>query len=131
MAVTLARLIREARLRLDRMSQGELARAVGCTGENITAIENSRNRQPSPRLIASLSSALQLPVGDLYSAIAGTLQWLPWERSGELDYKDPELELMFRRLDGMPDGETKERVKAFIRFTLEEERRERMRELEK
>jgi DNA-binding XRE family transcriptional regulator len=113
------------------MSQGELARAIGCSQENVTAIENGRNRQPSPTLIASLARALDLAVEDIYSAIAGTLHRLPWERAGELDLRDPELELMFRQLDSMPDGEPKERVKAFIRFTLEEGRRRRRRQMEK
>ena len=84
----------------------------------------------SPELIARLARALDLAVEDIYAAIAGTLHRLPWERAGELDLKDPELELMFRQLDNMPDGEPKDRVKAFIRFTLEEERRRRRREAE-
>jgi len=130
MPITLAQLIREARLRIEGMSQGELSRTIGCSQENITAIENGRNRQPSPELIARLARALDLAVEDIYAAIAGTLHRLPWERAGELDLKDPELELMFRQLDNMPDGEPKDRVKAFIRFTLEEERRRRRREAE-
>jgi len=123
MPITLARLIREARLRRGEMSQSDLGRMVGGSEENITAIENGRNRQPSPELIAKLSHALDIPVEDIYAAIAGTLNRLPWEKVGDLDLKDPELELMFRQVDGLLDGEAKERVKAFIRFTLDEGRR--------
>ena len=54
------------------MTQAELARLVGCSEENITAIENERNRQPGPELVAGLSRALDLPVEDIYGAIAGT-----------------------------------------------------------
>ena len=131
MAITLAQLVREARMRLGEMTQGELGRLAGTSLENITAIENERNRQPSPELIAGLSRALDLPVEDIYAAIAGTLNHLPWEKVGDLDLKDPELELMFRQVDSLLDGELKERVKAFIRFTLDEERRRRRHELEK
>gem|GEM_PF-775802 len=127
-AISLARLIREARLRQERMTQAELARLVGCSEENITAIENERNRQPGPELVAGLSRALDLPVEDIYAAIAGTLNHLPWERVGDLDLRDPELELMFRQVDSLLDGEARERVKAFIRFTLDEERRRLRRE---
>jgi len=130
MAITLACLVTEARLRMDGMSQRRLARAVGCSPENLCAIEKARNRQPSPDLIASLARTLDLAVEDIYAAIAGTLRQFPWERAGALDLKDPELELMFRHLDSMPDDEPKERVKAFIRFTLEE-RCKRRREAEK
>jgi DNA-binding XRE family transcriptional regulator len=130
-AITLAQLVREARLRFEGMTQGELAKAIGCSGENVTAIENGRNRRPSPEIMAGLARALELAVEDIYGAAAGTLQHFPWERAGELDLKDPELELMFRQLDSLPEGEPKERVKAFIRFTLDEERRKRRREAEK
>ena len=130
MPITLGQLIKEARLRIEGMSQGELARAIGCSPENVTAIENGRNRQPSPELSTRMARALDLAVEDIYAAIAGTMQRFPWERVGELDLKDPELELMFRQLDSIPDGEPKERVKAFIRFTLDEERRRRRREAE-
>jgi len=129
MATTLAQLIREARMRLDEMTQGELGRLAGTSMENITAIENGRNHQPSPEVIAGLSRALDLPVEDIYAAIAGTLNRLPWHKVGDLDLKDPELELMFRQVDGLLDGEPKERVKSFIRFTLDEERRRRRQEM--
>ncbi len=127
MAISLARLVREARLRQEGMTQAQLAKLVGCSEENITAIENERNRQPSPELIAGLSQALDLPVEDIYAAIAGTLNRLPWEKVGDLDLKDPELELMFRQVDSLLGGEARERVKAFIRFTLDEDRRRRRR----
>lgn len=130
MAITLAQLIKEARMRLGGMTQGELGRLAGTSLENITAIENGRNRQPSPELIGGLSRTLDLPVEDIYAAIAGTLNHLPWEKVGDLDLKDSELELMFRQVDSLLDGEPKERVKAFIRFTLDEERRRRRHELE-
>jgi len=130
MPITLATLIREARLRHGDMKQGDLGRMVGTSEENITAIENSRNRQPGPELINKLSHALDLPVEDIYAAIAGTLNRLPWEKVGDLDLKDPELELMFRQVDGLLDGEAKERVKAFIRFTLDEGRKRMRRERE-
>jgi DNA-binding XRE family transcriptional regulator len=125
MAVTLAQLIREARMRLGNTTQGELGRQVGTSMENITAIENGRNRQPSPDLISGLAQTLDLAVEDIYAAIAGKLNRLPWEKVGELDLLDPELELMFRNVDDQLGGEAKERVKSFIRFTLEEERRKR------
>ena len=130
MAITLAQLIREARIRLGEMTQGDLGRLAGTSLENITAIENGRNRQPSPELIAGLSRALDLPVEDVYAAIAGTLNRLPWEKVGDLDLKDPELELMFRQVESLLDGEAKKRVKAVIRFTLDEERRRLRHELE-
>ena len=129
MPISLARLIREARVRLD-MSQAELARLVGTSAENVTSIENERNRQPGPEVIAGLSRALDLVVEDIYAAIAGTLNHLPWEKVGDLDLKDSELELMFRQVDSLLDGEARERVKAFIRFTLDEERRRLRRETE-
>jgi DNA-binding XRE family transcriptional regulator len=125
MAVTLAQLIREARMRLGNTTQGELGRQVGTSMENITAIENGRNRQPSPDLIPGLAQTLDIAVEDIYAAIAGKLNRLPWEKVGELDLLDPELELMFRNVDDQLGGEAKERVKSFIRFTLEEERRKR------
>jgi transcriptional regulator with XRE-family HTH domain len=130
MPITLALLIREARLRLGEMTQGELGRLASTGMENIAAIENGRNRQPSPQVIAGLSHALDLPVEDIYAAIAGTLNHLPWEKVGDLDLKDPELELMFRQVDSLLDGEPKKRVKAFIRFTLDEERKSRRRKIE-
>ena len=129
MAITLAQLVRGARMRLD-LTQGELGRLAGTSLENTTAIENERNRQPSPDVIAGLSRALDLPVEDIYAAIAGTLNHLPWERVGDLDLKDAELELMFRQVDGLLDGEARERVKSFIRFTLDEERRKLRRQRE-
>ena len=116
-------------MRLD-LTQGELGRLTGTSLENVTAIENERNRQPSPEVIAGLSRALDLPVEDIYAGIAGTLNHLPWERVGDLDLKDAELELMFRQVDGLLDGEARERVKSFIRFTLDEERRKLRRQRE-
>ena len=129
MSITLAQLVKGARMRLD-LTQGELGRLAGTSLENVTAIENERNRQPSPDVIAGLSRALDLPVEDIYAAIAGTLNHLPWERVGDLDLKDTELELMFRQVDGLLDGEARERVKSFIRFTLDEERRKLRRQRE-
>ncbi len=129
MTVSLSRLIKEARIRRE-LTQSELGKLAGTSLENVTAIENDRNRQPSPEVIAGLSRALELRVEDIYSAIAGTLNHLPWERVGDLDLKDPELELMFRQVDDLLDGEAKERVKAFIRFTLDQERRKLARERE-
>ena len=129
MPITLAQLVRGARMRLD-LTQGELGRLAGTSLENVTAIENGRNRQPSPEVIAGLSRALDLPVEDIYAAVAGTLNHLPWERVGDLDLKDAELELMFRQVDGLLDGEARERVKSFIRFTLDEERRKLRRQRE-
>jgi len=125
MAVTLAQLIRYARMRLGETTQGDLGRIAGTSLENITAIENGRNLQPSPEVIAGLSKALDLPVEDIYAAIAGTLEDFPWEKPREIDLRDAELELMFRQIDRLPEGEPKERVKSFIRFTLNEERRRR------
>ncbi|MDD5537779.1 MAG: helix-turn-helix transcriptional regulator [Candidatus Omnitrophica bacterium] len=128
MAVTLAQLIREARIRRGNMTQGELGRQIGTSMENITAIENGRNRQPNPELIAGMAQTLDLAVEDIYAAIAGTLNRLPWEKVGDLDLLDPELELMFRQVDSRLKGEARERVKSFIRFALEEERQKQRRE---
>jgi DNA-binding XRE family transcriptional regulator len=130
MPITLAQLIKEARQRLGSLTQGELGKLAGTSLENITAIENGRNRQPSPDVIAGLSRALELRVMDIYAAITGTLNTYPWDRVGDLDLKDAELELMFRQVDSLLEGESKERVKAFIRFTLDEERRKQRREIE-
>ena len=130
MTVTLAQLIRAARRRLGDITQGDLGKAAGTSLENVTAIENGRNLQPSPELIAGLSSALDLPVEDIYAAIAGTLDDYPWDKSREIDLRDAELELMFRQVDSMLEGEPKDRVKSFIRFTLNEERRRRKQEKE-
>ncbi len=130
MTITLAQLIRAARKRLGDMTQGDLGKAAGTSLENVTAIENGRNLQPSPEVIAGLSVALDMPVEDIYAAISGTLEAYPWNKPREIDLKDAELELMFRQVDGMLDGEPKERVKAFIRFTLNEERRRRKQEKE-
>ena len=130
MTVTLAQLIRSARNRLGNMTQGDLGKAAGTSLENVTAIENGRNLQPSPGVIAGLSRALDLPVEDVYAVVAGTLEDLPWEKPREIDLRDAELELMFRQVDSMLEGEPKERVKAFIRFTLNEERRQRKQEKE-
>jgi len=130
MAVTLAQLIRAARRRLGDMTQGDLGRMAGTSLENVTAIENGRNFQPSPELIAGLSSALDMPVEDIYASIAGTLEDYPWEKPREIDLRDAELELMFRQVDSLLEGESKDRVKSFIRFTLNEERRRRKQEKE-
>ena len=130
MTVTLAQLIRAARRRLGDITQGDLGKAAGTSLENVTAIENGRNLQPSPELIAGLSSALDLPVADIYAAIAGTLDDYPWDKPREIDLRDAELELMFRQVDSMLEGEPKDRVKSFIRFTLNEERRRRKQEKE-
>ena len=130
MAITLAKLVREARLRVGSMTQGDLARLVGTSLENVTAIENGRNRQPSPDIVRGLSQTLDIPVPDIYAAITETLNHMPWDRVGDLDLSDPELELMFRQVDSLLKGEPRDRVKAFIRFTLDEERRRRRRELD-
>ena len=130
MTVTLAQLIRAARRRLGDMTQGDLGRMAGTSLENVTAIENGRNLQPSPELIAGLSRALDLPVEDIYASITGTLEYFPWDKQREIDLRDAELELMFRQVDSLLEGEPKERVKSFIRFTLNEERRRRKQEKE-
>jgi len=130
MSVTLAQLIRAARRRLGNMTQGDLGKAAGTSLENVTAIENGRNLQPGPEVIAGLSAALDLPVEDIYASIAGTLNDYPWEKPREIDLRDAELELMFRQVDSMLEGEPKERVKSFIRFTLNEERQRRKQEKE-
>lgn len=122
MPIALAQLVREARQRHD-LTQGELGKLAGTSLENVTAIENSRNRQPSPEVIAGLSRSLDMSVEDIYSAISGTLNHFPWEKVGDLDLRDPELELMFRQVDAQLDGSARESVKAFIRFTLDEKRR--------
>ena len=128
MSITLAQLIRTARMRLGETTQGDLGRMAGTSLENVTAIENGRNLQPSPEVITGLSKALDLPVVDIYAAITGTLKDFPWEEPRELDLRDAELELMFRQVDSLLDGTPKERVKSFIRFTLNEERRRRKEE---
>jgi len=130
MTVTLAQLIRAARRRLGDMTQGDLGKAAGTSLENVTAIENGRNLQPGPEVIAGLSASLDLPVEDIYASIAGTLNDYPWEKPREIDLRDAELELMFRQVDSMLEGEPKERVKSFIRFTLNEERQRRKQEKE-
>jgi transcriptional regulator with XRE-family HTH domain len=130
MTVTLAQLIRGARRRQGDMTQGDLGKEAGTSLENVTAIENGRNLQPSPEVIAGLSAALDLPVGDIYAAIAGTLEDYPWEKPREIDLRDAELELMFRQVDSLLEGEAKESVKAFIRFTLNKERIRRKQEKE-
>ncbi len=130
MSISLAKLIREARSRQGSLTQADLSRLVDTSLENITAIENGRNKQPKPDIIAGLAQILELRLADIYAAITGTLNHYPWDRIGDLDLKDPELELMFRQVDSLLEGEPKERVKAFIRFTLEEERRRLSREKE-
>lgn len=129
MPISLAKLVKEARLR-QGLTQGELAMLAGTGLENITAIENSRNRQPRAELIARLARALELRVEDIYGAITGTLNHLPWEKVGDLDLKDPELELMFRQVDDLSDEDAKGSVKDFIRFTLARERRRLQQEME-
>ena len=130
MTISLASLIREARTRQGNMTQGDLGNLAGTSLENITSIENGRNLQPKPDIIAGMSRALDLTVVDIYAAITGTLNNFPWDRVGELDLKDTELELMFTQVDSMLEGEAKDRVKAFIRFTIDEERRKLRREAE-
>jgi transcriptional regulator with XRE-family HTH domain len=130
MTISLASLIREARARQGNMTQGDLGNLAGTSLENITSIENGRNLQPKPDIIAGLARALDLNIVDIYAAITGTLNNFPWDRVGELDLKDTELELMFKQVDSMLVGEAKDRVKAFIRFTIDEERRKLRREAE-
>jgi transcriptional regulator with XRE-family HTH domain len=130
MKISLASLIREARARQGNMTQGDLGNLAGTSLENITSIENGRNLQPKPDIIAGMAKALDLGIVDIYAAITGTLNNFPWERVGELDLKDTELELMFKQVDSMLAGEAKDRVKAFIRFTIDEERRKLRREAE-
>jgi len=127
MTVTLSHLIRSARKRLGDITQKDLGRMVGTSLENVTAIENGRNLQPKREIITGLSKALDLPVEYIYSAILGVLEELPWEKSGKIDLKDPELEFMFRQVDNLPDEKPKENVKAFIKFTLDKERRKSQR----
>ena len=124
MSVTLAQLIRDARTRLG-MTQGDLARRIGTSLENMTAIENGRNLQPSPKIIAGLARSLKLLVEDIYAAITGTLQELPWEKPRDLNLRDAELEYIFRQVDRYLEEEPRKRIKAFMRFTLDEERRMR------
>jgi len=107
------------------MTQRELAKMVGTSMENVTSIENGRNRHPSAEITRGLARILDLSIEDIYAAMAGTLNHFPWDRVGDLDLKDPELELMFRQVDDMLDGEARERVKSFIRFSLNEERKRR------
>ena len=126
MTISLAQLIREARLRIGDMTQRDLSKLIGTSLENITAIENGRNHQPSPAVIQGLSRALDLAIPDIYAAIIGTMNTLPWERSGDIDLEDSELELMFHQIDSLPDKEARDRVKAFIRFTVDEDRRKRL-----
>ena len=130
MTISLASLIKEARARQGNMTQGDLGNLAGTSLENITSIENGRNLQPKPDIIAGLAGALDLSIVDIYEAITGTLNNFPWDRVGELDLKDTELELMFKQVDSMLVGEAKDRVKAFIRFTIDEERRKLRREAE-
>ena len=130
MTISLASLIREARVRQGNMTQGDLGNLAGTSLENITSIENGRNLQPKPDIIAGMARALDLSIVVIYAAITGTLNNYPWDRVGELDLKDTELELMFKQVDSMLAGEAKDRVKAFIRFTIDEERRKLRREAE-
>ena len=130
MTISLASLIREARARQGNMTQGDLGNLAGTSLENITSIENGRNLQPKPDIIAGMARALDLSIVDIYAAITGTLNNFPWDRVGELDLKDTELELMFKQVDSMLAGEARDRVKAFIRFTIDEERRKLRHEAE-
>ena len=130
MTISLANLIREARTRQGNMTQGDLGNLAGTSLENMTSIENGRNLQPKPDIIAGMARALDLSIVDIYAAITGTLNNFPWERVGELDLKDTELELMFKQVDSMLAGEAKDRVKSFIRFTIDEERRKLRHEAE-
>ena len=130
MTISLASLIKEARARQGNMTQGDLGNLAGTSLENMTSIENGRNLQPKPDIIAGLARALDLNIVDIYAAITGTLNNFPWDRVGELDLKDTELELMFKQVDSMLVGEAKDRVKAFIRFTIDEERRKLRHEAE-
>jgi DNA-binding XRE family transcriptional regulator len=130
MTISLANLIREARARQGNMTQGDLGNLAGTSLENMTSIENGRNLQPKPDIIAGMARALDLSIVDIYAAITGTLNNFPWERVGELDLKDTELELMFKQVDSMLAGEAKDRVKSFIRFTIDEERRKLRHEAE-
>jgi DNA-binding XRE family transcriptional regulator len=130
MTISLANLIREARTRQGNMTQGDLGNLAGTSLENMTSIENGRNLQPKPDIIAGMARALDLSIMDIYAAITGTLNNFPWERVGELDLKDTELELMFKQVDSMLAGEAKDRVKSFIRFTIDEERRKLRHEAE-
>jgi len=130
MTISLASLIREARARQGNMTQRDLGNLAGTSLENITSIENGRNLQPKPDIIAGMARALDLTIVDIYAAITGTLNHFPWERVGELDLVDTELELMFKQVDSMLEGEAKNRVKAFIRFTIDEERRKLRHEAE-
>jgi len=81
---------------------GEKAFCAGADLENVTAIENRHNLQPSPEVIAGLSGALDLPIEDIYAAIADTLEDYPWEKPREIDLRDAELELMFMVLSTPP-----------------------------
>jgi len=125
MAVTLAQLIRSARKRSGDMTQKEVSRLIGTSIENVTSIENGRNLQPRPQVITGLSKVLDLPIEDIYAAITGTLEELPWEKPREIKLRDPELEFMFRQVDKLADETAKENVKAYIRFVLSEEKRTR------
>ena len=79
MTISLASLIREARTRQGNMTQGDLGNLAGTSLENITSIENGRNLQPKPDIIAGMSRALDLTVVDIYAAITGTLNNFPWD----------------------------------------------------
>ena len=73
MTISLASLIREARARQGNMTQGDLGNLAGTSLENITSIENGRNLQPKPDIIAGMAKALDLSIVDIYGAITGTL----------------------------------------------------------
>ena len=57
----------------------------------------------------------------VYLAIAGGAHSSVWEEARETRPRDPQLELLLRRLERLPDEKGREVVKAFIRFTLKEE----------
>jgi len=56
----------------------------------------------------------------VYLAIDGAIDSHAREEDG-IRFRDPQLELLLRRLEKLPDEKGKEMVKAFIRFILKEE----------
>ena len=57
----------------------------------------------------------------VYHAIDGAARTSSRAQEGELRIRDPQLESLIRQLESLPDEKGREVVKAFIRFTLEEE----------
>lgn len=57
----------------------------------------------------------------VYLAIDGATHSHFPEEGREVSPRDPQLELLIRRLERLPDEKGREMVKAFIRFTLKEE----------